>query len=268
MKHPRLLILLFIVGTLNFDIAISFTASAQSEKTKKIVITSDPWCPYACDTDSKFRNGYLIDIAKEILSEAGYNLVYKTNNWARALKETREGKIQGIAGVTDGDKEGLIFTTELGLSENCFVVMPEESWHYKDKNSLKEISMGAIVGYTYNDEIDSYILENKLKPKLVQLISGSNAIQANWQKLKAQRIRAYLEDRNVFEYYAKEHNLTGEYRFAGCYKSNSVYIGFSEKRPEAKQLREILNEGLVKLRISGRLARILQKYNVSNWKPN
>ncbi len=45
-----------------------------------------------------------------------------------------------------------------------------------------------------------------------------------------------------------------------------MYLGISKTLPEAKELADIVSKGIVALRKSGRLEKILTKYGVSDWK--
>ena len=44
-----------------------------------------------------------------------------------------------------------------------------------------------------------------------------------------------------------------------------IYIAFSPQKPESHKLAKILSEGMLKLRESGKLEEILNKYGLSDW---
>ena len=57
----------------------------------QIVLVADEWCPYNCSPDSE-KKGYMIDLASQILGEAGHTVKYRAINWSRSISKAREGK--------------------------------------------------------------------------------------------------------------------------------------------------------------------------------
>ena len=56
------------------------------------------------------------------------------------------------------DAPDFVFTdTPVDMSQNCFYTSKNQSLFYKGLDSLTEISLGAINGYSYADDIDGYI---------------------------------------------------------------------------------------------------------------
>src|SRR5690349_12435671 len=68
----------------------------------EIKLTSDLWCPYACEPNSD-KPGFMVEIAKEVFSSKGHTVKYELLNWARAIKATRIGRFDGIVGASRSD---------------------------------------------------------------------------------------------------------------------------------------------------------------------
>lgn len=53
-----------------------------------------------------------------------------------------------------------------------FYVKEESTWQFDGIKSLKNVSLGIIDGYSYNEELDAYIEKNKANSSKIQVIDG------------------------------------------------------------------------------------------------
>lgn len=51
----------------------------------------------------------MVDIAREVLGEAGYTVEYVNVSWARALQLTREGQLDAVVGAFTTDAPDFVF---------------------------------------------------------------------------------------------------------------------------------------------------------------
>ena len=184
--------------------------------------------------------------------------------WARAKDEARAGKFNGMIGAVKGDAPDFIFP-ETGLIElsNVFFIKNGHSWKFNSIPSLESVSLGVIRGYSYTDEVDSYIEKNKANQKRIQLASGDNAINTIVNKLVAGRVDVILDDRLVVLSAAGRLNVTKEIAEAGVAKSEPGYIAFSPSNPKSKDYASILSAGFKELESSGKLTEILARYGIT-----
>jgi polar amino acid transport system substrate-binding protein len=232
-----------------------------------ITIVADDWCPYNCAPDSEYP-GYAIEAATEIFKKAGYQLKYEYVPWPRAIQGVLDGTYAGAVGAAKGDIPDAIFPEEeLGYYGNYLFIRKGDPWRYTGLDSFKNIHLGVIEDYYYSDEINTYLEANKNSSQ-VDIIYGDDAAQRNIEKLLKNRIDVYLEDRNVVFYAIGQAGLDKEkVEIAGEIGDPvALYIAFSPLNPEAGKWAEILSKGIKALRANGRLAEILQRYGLQDWK--
>ena len=244
-------------------IFITLTSYLQSDT---ITLIADEWCPYNCSKNSK-NLGYMVDITKLIFEKKGHNVVYEENiAWDKAIQLTREGKYTAVIGAYKDDAVDFIFPkVSQGISTNSFFTKQSSSWVYKDISSLKDITIGAVQGYSYGPELDQYIKKYKNDSTKVQLISGNRSIYYNAKKLLYGTIDTMLEDSNVLEYYFKVKNKNIPFKIVGTSYFDDIYIAFSPKNPNAQKYADILSNGMIEIRKNGELNKILSKYSLKDW---
>lgn len=84
------------------------TMASENPSDKTIIISSDLWCPYACEQDGKMP-GYMIETAKAIFKKHGYEVQYKLTAWPRAIEDARINKTQAIVGASHADAPDFVF---------------------------------------------------------------------------------------------------------------------------------------------------------------
>jgi polar amino acid transport system substrate-binding protein len=232
-----------------------------------ITIVADDWCPYNCVPDSK-TPGYIIELATEIFSKAGYQLKYEYVPWSRVIKGVENGTYDGAVGAAKGDIPSALFPEEEeGMATNHVFVRKGEKWQYAGIDSLKQVRLGVVGDYYYNDEINAYIAANPNSPK-IDVTRGDDAVEQSLKKLLTNQIDVYIEDLNVFYYTAAQAGLDKDkFAIAGLVdEPQPIYIAFSSKNPEAEKWARILSDGIKEFRSSGHLAEILQRYGMKDWK--
>ncbi len=241
---------------------LAFTSVAPSIYAEPISLRADAWCPINCDPKSD-KPGYMIEIAKAVFGPAGIPVDYQTLNWARAIADARTGTYSGIIGAAKTDAPDFIYPdNELGLSSSCFFVKSESTWSYAGPDSLKDITLGVTKDYTYGDPLDAFI---KANPSKMQVLAGEDTLPKNIKMAELDRIGAFVDDRNVVAYYMQQNKVT-TIKQAGCLAATASYIAFSPANPNAKKYAQMLSDGIVSLRQSGKLKTILDHYGLSDWK--
>jgi polar amino acid transport system substrate-binding protein len=233
-------------------------------KGAEIVAVSDEWCPYNCKPNSS-RPGYIVEVATNILANAGHTLTYLNVPWARALKGIQTGKYHIALGAYKRSGRNLLFPSEtIGKSIIGFYTFIDSSWTFSGVDSLRRINSGIIRGYAYHNKLDSFFKSN---PSLVTLAHGSNALERSFKSLIRGDVGNVVGDINVLNEKARQLNLIQKVRMAGNLKSSEdLYLAVSEAHPNARRLTKIISKGIVTLRKTARLKEILSKYGVSDWK--
>ncbi len=237
-------------------------------RAETITLVADPWCPYNCDPASG-KLGYAVDIAKVIFEKAGHTVDYKVLPWTRALADTRAGKIDGAVGAGTTDKDGLILPKEeIAMSQNGAYVKASSAWVYKDIKGLESVVTGVVLDYTYAGAFGDYVTANTRNPKRIVASAGNNALEQNLRRMIAGRgIDVVVDDVAVVSYNTKELNLATEIKSAGTIgEADPIYIGFSAAKPTSQAYADLMDAGLAEMRKSGKLAEILGKYGLKDWK--
>lgn len=243
-----------------------FSLTSQTLYADTIKLRSDSWCPYTCDPKSA-SPGFLIEIAREIFEKAGHKIDYQTLNWARAIEEARNGNIDGVVGGYKSDSPDFIFPTEPQcLAYSTLFTNAKETFSYKDQTSLATKKVGVINGYSYDEATDQAI---KDKNKSYVVVAGDRASEQLIKMLETKRIDAYYENPIVFEHQLSLLKMkSSDFKDIGGppQKNTECYIAFSPKNPKSKQYAEILSKGMLDLRQSGRLKKILANYHIDEQK--
>lgn len=235
---------------------------AESRDEFTIVIASDLWCPHNCLAGSA-REGYSIDIAREVFAAAGYDIEYLNVSWARAIQLAREDHIDAVAGAFTGDVPYFVFPQEpSGLSRTNLYTNAASQWEYQGIESLNGQTLLAINGYSYSPELDAYIERNLDDPNRVWILSGPAPLNRAISLLDQQRADVFIEDEFVMNWALQTQSNLPPPRNAGSFYQAPVFIAFSPTNPKAEELAKVLSDGTRELRQSGRLSEILASYRL------
>lgn len=249
------------------NILLIFSAAnsyAQEKWNNEVIIAADLWCPYNCEPNSQ-APGYMVEIVIESfrLLGSGEKVVYKVLPWTRAIKDARAGVIQGIIGAVATESKGLHMpSSELGLTVPHFFTNSKNNYKYKSLKSIikQQHRIGIIQDYGYSKEADLFFKKN---PKHVYYAFGEDALPALIHRLQKNNLHAIVEDKFVFWYKVKLMGLNkkGFKQIGKIAEPTKIYISFKDKKHA-----DIVSNGVDLLRKSGRLKKILAKYNLKDWK--
>jgi len=233
-----------------------------------ITLRADPSCPSNCDPDSDYP-GYDVELAKVIFGAAGYEVDYRLLSWSRTLVEVRNNTIDGfVAGIKD-DAPDFIFPEEPGgVLVNTFAARKGSNWKWTGPDSLKGKVFGYIPDYQYFPELKSYIEAHVNDPKLVQGVAMMNATELNLRKLAVGRIDLTCDDMSVLQYEINRLKLNDQLEVItpGVGAPVPNYIAFGPNNPRAHKLARLWDDGIRRLRKSGELKQILDRYGIKDWK--
>jgi len=98
-------------------------------------------------------------------------------------------------------------------------------------------------------------------------MTGDNPLEKNLKKMVIDRITVTTDDELVVNNIAKELKISDQIREAGILgEPMAVYVGISPQNPKAKEIAKMLSNGIIDLRKSGELKKILDRYGVKDWK--
>lgn len=248
-----------------FVLMIMLPVSAVADK---ITMVADEWCPYNCNPASD-APGFIVEIAGQVFKKSGDEIEYTTMSWEQAVDAVYQGEFNAVVGISREEAPGLTFTPEpLGKMAEVFFAKKGSSWKYTDVDSLRQVKIGIIQGYSYGALLDNYFEENIDRPTVI-VASGERALGNNIDKLKSGEIDLLLEDPNVFHYYFSSRGIMDQLADFMEIKAPGepafIYVAFSPGNPKSEAYAQTLSQGVEELRHLGKLSDILKKYGVSDW---
>lgn len=236
--------------------------SLPSYAVVKVKIATDPWCPYVCEPHSD-DPGILLEIAQQAFAEQGYFAEFVLLNWARAIKKSRQGQVQGLIGAYRSDSPDFIFGTEyLAMSQMCFYVRPDDNWQYKDLSSLNDRVVSLINGYSYGELFDAYVLQQQAMGSDTMVKAyGKETLEQRIALLNNNKLNTLIEDKRVISWANQKLAKDKQLKLSGCLPPDKLYIAFSPNSNLSPRLSRALDLGIKSLRQSGKLQQILNKYH-------
>lgn len=232
-----------------------------------ITLRADPSCPSNCDPASD-HPGYDIEIAKAIYEPLGYKVDYRLLSWARTLVEVRRGTFDALVAGIRSDAPDFIFPREpAGMLINGFALRKGSGWQWRGPQSLQGMVLGYIPDYQYFPALKDYIDAHAGDWHAVQGVAMMNATALNLKKLLVRRIDITCDDLSVLRYERKRLGLEDQIEIIDPKVAAPLpnYIAFGPHNPRGRDLARQWDEGIRRLRASGRLAAILDRYGIADW---
>ena len=221
------------------------------------------FCPFTCNPELEgSKEGFMTDVVRYALKNAGYDLEVTMMPYVRAVKQTRAGEFDGIVVVGKLFAPDLIYPQMPVVSQRvAFIVKKGTDWKYQGVNSLKTQIIGIVKGYHYVDEdLQSYLLSEENAEK-IQVIYGLDTTERSIKKLLAGRIDIYLEGEFSLLYALEKLGARDEVVFAG-FTDNAFddYVGFSPKSNKADELASLIGRTITDLKKTEKLNDFLTPY--------
>lgn len=237
---------------------------ATGVKADEITITADQWCPYNCVPGSE-KPGYVVELAKRIYESEGHTVKYVNNPWKRALKLGARGRVNGVIAVSfQPETEKMVLPEEPITSyEIQAVTDAEDDWTYDGVDSVGDRTVAVIADYNYGD---AFMAWQDSHDDQVIVNQGDGALQQNLKMAASGRADFAIDGANVLRYNIAQMGMQDELRYAGTIgEAVPLYLGFSKKAGNAEEYARMWTEGIRRMRESGELQEVLDKYGVSDW---
>ena len=236
---------------------------------ERLIVAAIDYCPYQCVPEKEDgKVGYVTEILRVIYERAGYDITFQRTPYKRGVQGVERGEYDLMPNVNSGHSKKIIFSKHRnGVLQQNFYVKKGEKWKYCGIESLRDITVGSVIGYDYSSfspEYESYLQKHQ-NSQAVQYVGGAYGPMTNLKKILKGRITTFNEDKYLFEYLTGKCGLKDEFELAGTLGKNMQYVGFAPNNPRSEHLAEIFDEGITELRKSGELKRILAKYNLEDW---
>ena len=267
-----ILLLLFLscggeqATSLGADAPADEPVQLHSPAANELIFGSDPWPPYAGVAGSK-QQGFIVDVLKEIYEPAGYIVTYVNMPWSRCLTAVREGRMHGLAGCDVKEAPDFEYpAAAIGITRPSIYMRPGAQWSFAGMESLKSIKLGFIQDYTYTPVVDDFI-HDAANAEHYYGATGSDALSNLMNMLQLKRIDAFIENKIVVDALVQETpSLKHDFSLVSELKPGVVlYVPFSPLLKNKQELAALFDQGIERLRTSGRLNEILQSYGQQDW---
>ncbi len=239
-----------------------WTAVTPAGVADVISVRADHWYPVNGAPDAE-KPGFAIEILERIWGAEGHELDYQRLPWSRSLQMALRGQIDCVVGAYVSDAPDLLFPEHpLAVDEMSFYVAMESPWRYAGLDSLEETRIAVIGGYAYGEPLDSYIREPPESARLT-VMRGNHALENNLRLLLAGRVDALVESSMIMTGRLRETGLDSVLRTAGSVEErHPIHVACSPALESSRRYLEIFDRGLERLRDSGELEEILDRYEI------
>ncbi|OZG71190.1 hypothetical protein BTA51_22750 [Hahella sp. CCB-MM4] len=227
-------------------------------------ITNGEWPPYMSEQYNHY--GVASHIVTEALKLEGLDVEYGFFPWVRSLEFSKSGRWDAsIVWTRSADREAFFLYSDPVIKlRTVFFNRRDKTFNWEKLKELKGYKIGGTIGYFYGPEFTQ--LE---KDKVLNVVRVRSDEQ-NFKLLLADRIDLFPIELEVgYEvlnryFPSKQINLlTTTHPF----RETSYYMLISKASPIAEKLLNSFNQGLKKLRQSGKLDEILDAAAVGAYHP-
>jgi len=238
----------------------------QKSSLRPLKICSDLWMPYTGEAGTA-REGYLIDIMRQVYEPLGYQVEYSTLPWTRCVQEVREGRYDGLVGTVFSQTPDMVFPeSSLGIDQAVFYTLPGSRWSYTGLQDLQRVRLGVAQDYDYTELLDLYLRRNAKTGK-VWFARGEYPLDRMVAALQDGDIDVFVEGQEVVSYYMKQHRGRVRIRTAGPIgPAVRIYAAFSPRLEDAEAFAQMLDRKIDDLRVTGQLQAILDRYGMTDWR--
>ncbi len=235
---------------------VIISGSVNAEQTVKLSTIN--WEPYSGE---KLPNhGFFSELVTESFARAGYLAEFHYRPWARALKEAKKGKFDGVMDAywKEDRTEFLNYSDVVWKVKEEFIALRDNSVTWNGTlASLKGYQIGVLNKSLQAEEIEAAGIKTQPISDQVQ----------NVKKLLAGRIDAMVIPSDVFfwqlEQIDSQFDRSRIKILKPPFKIYDMYVAFSKKKPGYEQLTADFNRGLDLIKADGTFKKILQKHNIT-----
>ena len=205
--------------------------------------------------------GYDIDYLEKIFEEHDIDFTFELIAWSRCLHEVEKGEkyamVSSVAYNKERDEKYLITDSYYTVQPHYFYVRHHfpDGLEIKDLASFADYRVCGLRGYNYVNfgiPVETIDVGTKVFPQLIE-------------KTERKRCDVFLGRYEIFVGFAKtgtdyimQHNL-GTAPMPGV-RGDKFYMMVSRNHPNAEALRDLLNEGIARVKASGYDRELIRKY--------
>ncbi|TNC83081.1 MAG: hypothetical protein C9356_01140 [Oleiphilus sp.] len=227
----------------------------QAAAQQSIRIVTAPWAPYAYVENGKVT-GTDVDISLAVLKQLGVEASIEMLPWKRALALVKQQEADAVldASISPERQQFMYFPNEpVSIGTTVFFKRKSNSITSLDLDNASGLSVGAMLGYKYCEELD--------RSDLIKRASRVATLEQNFKKLLLNRVDLVVEVDAVGLYKIGEMGISNEISIVGNthYCAGGNYLAFA-KTPALKTLAGEFSTALEKFKKTAEYRQILSKY--------
>jgi polar amino acid transport system substrate-binding protein len=206
------------------------------------------------DTKTNSIQGIMVDLITEIAKDAGFAVQIEPMQFSALVPSLTSNKIDIISAAmfaTAARKEVIDFSDAVYTYGEGLVVPKADAKNYASQEDLKGATVGAQVGTAFVDALK--------KTGLFSEVKVYDTIPDILRDVNAGRLKAGFADYPILAYNLKQGNFA-EVRLVDSYKPVTVGTVAIGIRKSDTELLAKINASLAKLKASGAIAKILEKW--------
>ena len=250
LKHIKFLVLISIGILMSI-----FPAHSQSTPSKDIEILTVHFPPYSIENPADDRRGYDVEVTELALREAGYNPVYRFQNWQLAVERVQNGDATALLSCTYNQKRAkwIDFSNPISQSTRGFFTTQ------KNIRLIEPVMLDTIQDYSIAS-VKDYGTTYELETAGVALKDTPVSDEAAFMALKEGTVDLFYSTKEFGNWFArKDLGFDESLRFYER-KGRPYYLCVSQAWPDYEILLREFNKALGKIKQDGRYRAIHAQY--------
>ncbi|MFK5892404.1 MAG: ABC transporter substrate-binding protein [Pseudomonadota bacterium] len=249
-------------SVLIFTLFLSYLLAANlfaAQKDDNVVIMTEVYPPYNMKVDGKLA-GISVDVLESMLGHMGSTKDrshFVLTNWSRAYSLAEKRQNHMVFSTTRTAQRESIFKWVGPITKTTIgIIAPKNK-----KIILKTLSdiNHYRVGTVLKDIGEQLLLEAGFDKSKLHSISGENAIELSFKKMKNNRIDMFAYEINAAKYEAKSKGFNlDDYQVIYTLKEGELFYAFNKSTDD--QIINKWQKALDDLKADGTLKKILKKY--------
>jgi len=244
-------------------------AGSPAAHAQALALRADLWCPYNCEPGA-VQPGYLVDLVQAALPQA--QIDYAIGRWAQ-LRHQRSAPPQpllvllGVSDTPASRRDLFVVQPDVGQAQVCaYRRADRKRWQLRTPADLRGQRLSLTLGYLYHPEVQALRKEPAMRKHITE-IAGERASLAHLRMLAMDRIDVALQERHVMQWGLRQLEPAQQAKIveAGCLPLlpiDLLHYGLPRSDPRSEAVAESLAQGLLRLKASGELLKLRQRYGL------
>ncbi|MCP3930723.1 MAG: amino acid ABC transporter substrate-binding protein [Bacteroidetes bacterium] len=236
----------------------SFGLSSQGVAEETIRVATGEWKPYISKT---FKNyGVYTQIITEAFALEGIKVDISFFPWARAERFVQLGELDAMATLVSTPKREKVFylSEVVYSSQRVFFHLKSYSFDWNTIDDLKDIDIGATLGYKYGS-----MFENAEKEGRISVLRVPEDVQ-NFQMMLIGRIKIFPFSLNAGYFMLNEQFSSADAvkitHHPKILQKADYHVMFPKSSKRSQRLVKLFNKGLKQLKKSGRYDQLFNEF--------